>query len=159
MKGTLLSACLLLPLSVIAQTPATGRDMRELLPPNTALEQFVVTRDSMRTYYARYDGGIWLYDRRASAPSKIAEAPAWDLTLSAAGDAIAYSKAGDTRRDQQVWLVPLSRETGLPAGAERQLSATGRVADALRLAQITNAGTSQVWFAHASPRPRLSRRT
>ena len=105
-----------------AQSPVTTRDVPNLLPAGTAVEQFVVTADSQRTYYAPPSGGIWMYDRRTRTASRVSDVVAWDLALAPADDALVYTKAGETRRDQDVWLVSLLPTTGLTAGEARRLS-------------------------------------
>ena len=112
-----------------SQTPVVAtREVRNVVPAAAAVEQFVMTPDSQRTYYRLSTGGVWMYDRNANATARITDAVVWDLALSPTKDAIAYTKAGETRREQYVWLVPLSAATGLPSGKERRVSAhTGDV--------------------------------
>ena len=100
--------------AAMAQAPTTPQDVRNLVPATVMVEQFVVTPDSVRTYYAPSAGGIWMYDRRTNTTSRITDDAAWDLALAPKGDALLYTKAGVTRRDQQVWFLPLSSTTGLP---------------------------------------------
>jgi Tol biopolymer transport system component len=110
--------------SVGAQAPAAAQPVRNLLPANATVDQFVIAADSQRTYYAPPTGGIIMYDHRSGATSSLSSDVAWGLMLSTAGDAIAYTKVGVTRREQHVWYLPLSRSTGLAAGKERRLSST-----------------------------------
>jgi Tol biopolymer transport system component len=98
--------------------------VHNLLPANATVDQFVISTDSQRTYYAPPTGGIMVYDHRSGATSSLSSDVAWGLMLSPAGDAIAYTKVGATRREQDVWYLPLSRTTGLAAGKERRLSST-----------------------------------
>ena len=107
----------------VAQTPTVAtREVRNVVPAAAAVEQFVMTPDSQRTYYRLSTGGVWMYDRNANATSQIIDAVVWDLALSTTKDALAYTKVGDTRREQHVWVVPLSAATGLPSGKERRVS-------------------------------------
>jgi Tol biopolymer transport system component len=106
-----------------AQAPAVAtREVRNVVPAAAAVEQFVMTPDSQRTYYRLSTGGVWMYDRNANTTSRITDAAVWDLALSPTRDALAYTKVGDTRREQHVWVVPLSAATGLPSGKERRVS-------------------------------------
>jgi len=106
-----------------AQTPTVAtREVRNVVPAAAAVEQFVMTPDSQRTYYRLATGGVWMYDRSTHATSQIIDAVAWDLALSPTKDLLAYTKVGDTRREQYVWSVPLSVATGLPSGKERKVS-------------------------------------
>jgi Tol biopolymer transport system component len=113
----------LLARSAVAQTPAVAtREVRNVVPAGAAVEQFVMTPDSQRTYYRLSTGGVWMYDRTANATSRIIDGVVWDLALSRTKDVLAYTKVGDTRREQHVWVIPLSAETGLPSGKERRVS-------------------------------------
>jgi Tol biopolymer transport system component len=118
--GTIAS---LLARSADAQTQAVAtREVRNVVPGAANVEQFVMTPDSQRTYYRPSAGGVWMYDRSTNATSQIMDAMVWDLALSPKKDVLAYTKVGDTRREQHVWIVPLSAATGLPAGKERKVS-------------------------------------
>ena len=110
--------------SVGAQAPASAQQVRNLLPASTTVDQFVISADSQRTYYAPPTGGIVMFDHRSGATSSLTGDVAWGLVLSPSGDTIAYTKVGATRREQHVWYLPLSRATGLAAGKERRLSST-----------------------------------
>ena len=106
-----------------AQTPLVAtREVRNVVPAAAAVEQFVMTPDSQRTYYRVSTGGVWMYDRNANATSRILDAVVWDLAISPTKDLLAYTKVGDTRREQHVWVIPLSAATGLPSGKERKVS-------------------------------------
>lgn len=102
--------------------PVATREVRNAVPATAAVEQFVITPDSQRTYYRLSTGGVWMYDRTTSATSQIIDAAVWDLALSTTKDVLAYTKVGDTRREQHVWVVPLSAATGMPSGKERRVS-------------------------------------
>jgi Tol biopolymer transport system component len=93
-----------------------------VLPAAAAVEQFVMTPDSQRTYYRVSTGGVWMYDRATNTASRVTDVAVWDLAISPTKDALAYSKVGDTRREQHVWVLPLSAATGLPSGKERRVS-------------------------------------
>jgi hypothetical protein len=65
-------ASLLARSSAAAQTPvAATREVRNALPAAAAVEQFVITPDSQRTYYRPNTGGVWMYDRNTNATSQI----------------------------------------------------------------------------------------
>ena len=113
----------LLARNAAAQTPvAATREVLGVVPAAASVEQFVMTPDSQRTYYRLSTGGVWTYDRKTKATSQIIDAVAWDLAISPTKDVLAYTKVGDTRREQHVWVVPLSAATGLPSGKERRVS-------------------------------------
>ena len=91
-----------------AQAPAVAtREVRNVVPAAAAVEQFVMTPDSQRTYYRLSTGGVWMYDRNANATSQIIDAVVWDIAISPTKDALAYTKVGDTRREQHVWQLLL----------------------------------------------------
>ena len=105
-----------------AQTTNT-RSIANVVPANARVEQLVVTSNQQRTYYTPQSGGLWMYDRETSTPARVTDAAVWDLTMARQGNVIAYTKAGtDNRRQHFVWIQPLAPSTGLPNGAERQLS-------------------------------------
>src|SRR6478672_13635636 len=112
----------LLARSSAAQAPVATRELRNVVPASAAVEQFVVTPDSQRTYYRLSTGGVSMYDRNTNTTSRITDAVVWDLVIAPTRDALAYTKVGDSRREQHVWVVPLSPATGLPSGKERQVS-------------------------------------
>ncbi len=107
--------------SAVAQPVAT-RELKNVVPASAAIEQFVMTPDSARTYYRLATGGVWMYERGTGASNKILDGVVWDLALSPAKDALAFTKIGDTPREQHVWVLPLSPATGLAAGKERRVS-------------------------------------
>src|SRR5258708_7882535 len=105
-----------------AQSPPPA-PVANLLPDSARVEQFIVSADGQRTYYTTAGSGVRMYDRSRKTASQVVSDMVWDLALSPAGDLLAFSKAGDTRRAQHVWIVPLSKATGLPTGPERRISA------------------------------------
>jgi hypothetical protein len=90
--------------------------------PRRPSNSFVITPDSQRTYYRLNTGGVWMYDRNTNATSQIVDGVVWDLAVSNTKDVLAYTKVGDTRHEQQVWVLPLSAATGLPSAKERKVS-------------------------------------
>ena len=124
MRLVIVGVCaLLLARTSGAQAPAAAtREVRNVVPAAAAVEQFVMTPDSLRTYYRLNSGGVWMYDRKANTTSQVTDAVVWDLVISPTKDALAYTKVGDSRREQHVWLLPLSPATGLPSGKERRVS-------------------------------------
>src|SRR4051812_49004921 len=106
-----------------AQTPEVAtREVKNVVPAAAAVEQFVMTPDSARTYYRVSTGGVWMYDRHTNTASPVTDAAVWDLAISPTKDVLAYTKVGETRREQHVWVLPLSPATGLPSGKERKVS-------------------------------------
>ena len=112
-------------LSISAQSPAVrpeARELNDVFPDNRKVDQFAVTADGHRTYFVNSAGEAWLFDRTGKTTALVAAGPLWDLNLSPTGDALAYTKAGDHRGDQFVWVLPLNPATGLASGAERRAS-------------------------------------
>ena len=112
--------------TLAAQSPSARPETRELadaFPGNQKVDQFALSADGQRTYFVNSSGEAWLFDRTRKTSTRLAPGPLWDLNLSPAGDALAYSKAGEHRGDQYVWVLPLNPSTGASSGAERRLSA------------------------------------
>lgn len=105
-----------------AQTAVPGQELRNVFPVEARVRDFALTADGRRTYYTTTCGDLWLYDRDRARNTRILSGTLWDLSLSPRRDAIAYTKAGETRREQYVWAPPLDSVTGLAAGRERRLS-------------------------------------
>src|SRR5690606_2468687 len=102
---------------------ASARTIPNVVPADARVEQLVVTGDQQRTYYTPQTGGLWMFDREKGTPVRITTDQVWDITVSRQGNSIAYVKAGiENRRQHFVWIQPLTPSTGLPNGAERQLS-------------------------------------
>ena len=68
-------------------------------------------------------GEAWLFDRAHKTSTRLTAGPLWDLNVSPTGEALAYTKGGDCRGDQFVWVLPLDSATGAASGAERKLTA------------------------------------
>jgi Tol biopolymer transport system component len=106
-----------------AQSPAPVRELRDALPADATMEFVAMTEDSARTYFQNSTGEIWMYDRARKTPTRLVAGSAWDLNLSPARNALAYTRAGEQSKDQYVWVLPLDPRTGLAAASERRLSA------------------------------------
>jgi Tol biopolymer transport system component len=105
-----------------AQAPDRVRaDASALLPPDLNVNEFVVTADGKRTYLVTAVGELLLYRPDDKATTRLVAGPVWDLDVSPARNAVAYTKAGAERGDQHVWVQPLDPATGVVRGAERQL--------------------------------------
>ena len=96
--------------------------MRDVFPADTKVEQFVITRDGRRTYYSTPSGGLWLYEHGSKSPARVSDATVWDIDVSITGNVVAYTKPGANRREQFVWVLPISATTGLAAQPERRVS-------------------------------------
>jgi len=108
--------------AAIAQRPPAFTPV-SLLPANTAVDEVSVTGDGNRVYYSTPKGEVMLFDRRASKTSRVSEGgDIWDVTVAANGSALAFTKSGETNKDEFVWTVPLDPATGLAAGAQRRAS-------------------------------------
>jgi len=97
-------------------------DLPGLLPPDARTELLALTADGQRTYYLNQAGEVWLFDRTRKTGVRVTGSRAWDLVVSPTRDAIAYTRGGNTRTEQYVWLTPLDPNTGLAVGPERRLS-------------------------------------
>ena len=107
-------------LSLAAQSPVSRPETHELadtFPGNPKVDQFVLSADGQRTYFVNSAGEAWLFDRTRKTSTRLAAGPLWDLNVSPAGDALAYTKAGDRRGDQFVWVLPLNPATGVASAA------------------------------------------
>ena len=124
--STVLTASLAFGLPLAAQSPAQRPEMRELtdaFPGNPKVDQFALSADGQRTYFVNSAGEAWLFDRAHKTSTRLTAGPLWDLNVSPTGDALAYTKGGDRRGDQFVWVLPLDSATGAANGAERKLTA------------------------------------
>ena len=110
--------------SVSAQPRVSVQQMRDVFPADAKVEQFVITRDGRRTYYTTPTGGLWLYDRETKAAARVSDALVWDVDVSTTGNAVAYTKMGNDRRQQFVWVLPIAANSGLAAAPERRVSAS-----------------------------------
>ncbi|MBI4473774.1 MAG: PD40 domain-containing protein, partial [Acidobacteria bacterium] len=105
------------------QAGISTQELHDVFPAGTKVEQFTMTSSVQRTYYTTTSGEVWLYDRGGKNATRIANGGVWDLSVSPLQDALAYTKSGETRQEQYVWILPLNPKTGLPSGSERRLSA------------------------------------
>ena len=119
----LVAACLLLFLIQTPQAPIPTEELSNILPVGASVDQFTRTSDGQRTYYSTPSGEVWLYDRAGNKTTRILTGTVWDLSVSPMRDALAYTKSGQTRREQYVFVQPLDPKTGLASGNERRLSA------------------------------------
>lgn len=76
---------------------------------------------STRIYYLDAGDTIWLFDRTVRKSTRVTHLPgAQSLAISRAGDRLAFGTQGETG-DSRIWTMPLSRSTGLAAGAASRL--------------------------------------
>ncbi len=108
--------------SLLAQSNPPMTDLPGVLPPDATTELVALTADGQRTYYLNQAGEVWLFDRGRKTGARITGGRPWDLVVSPMRDAIAYTRGGNTRTEQRVWLTPLDPKTGLAVGPERRLS-------------------------------------
>jgi len=99
------------------------QELRDALPLNVRLTDtpIAVTPDGAHTYFVNAAGDIIHYDR-AKNTTRIGGSGAFDLGVSPVGNALAYVKTTGRHNDAFVWIQTLNPGTGLPTGAERQLS-------------------------------------
>jgi hypothetical protein len=123
-------------------------DLPGVLPPDATSELFALTADGQRTGYVNQAGEVWFFDRVRKTGARITGGHPWDLAVSPTRDAIAYTRRGDTRTEQYVWLSPLDPKTGQAAGPERRLSSTR--------ADVPAISPDGHWVAFARRPPALS---
>jgi Tol biopolymer transport system component len=113
--------------SLPAKAPAaqsSGRptqDASALLPADVKIDQLRPTADAKRIYFVNAEGEIWLYAPAARTLTRLDVGPVWDLNVSPAGNALAYTKSGADRGEQHVCVRLLDPATGLARGPERQI--------------------------------------
>jgi Tol biopolymer transport system component len=122
----------MVPASLVAQTPASPPPGQSLAPAQTRLTdalpsdvrvtQLVITPDARRVYYGDSARAIWLYDRADKRSVRLADGEAWDLTVSPAGNALAFKRTSPGSADQHVWILPLDARTGAATGPARRAS-------------------------------------
>lgn len=123
--------------SLAAQTPGVQsathptEDASALVPADVKVDQFAPTADGKRTYFVNATGEIWLYAPAEKSTTRLAAGPVWDLNVSPAGTALAYTKSGAARGEQHVWIQLLDPSTGLAKGPERQISQSSSDAPAI----------------------------
>ncbi len=113
--------------SLAAQTPAPAPPpqqtrLTDVLPGDVRVTQMVLTPDARRVYYGDSARAIWMYDRADKRNVRLADGEAWDLTVSPAGNALAFKRTTAGSADQHVWVVPLDARTGVATGAVRLAS-------------------------------------
>src|SRR5262245_43706270 len=124
----LFAVCVLLMLSSMPfagqapQPSISSEELSNVFPVGAKVEQFTRTSDGQRNYYTTTSGDIWLYDAASKKETRILTGSVWDLAVSPMRDALAYTKGGDTRLEQHVWVLPLDPKSGLSSGNERRLS-------------------------------------
>ena len=106
-------AALFLNAPVLAQSRISVQETRDVVPADAKVEQFTLTRDGRRTYYTTPAGGLWLYDHDKKTAARLTDATIWDLSVSPSGNALVYTRSGDDRRQQFVWVLPIAPATGL----------------------------------------------
>ncbi len=112
--------------SLAAQTTAPSipqqTRLTDVLPGDVRVTQMVLTPDARRVYYGDSARAIWMYDRADKRNVRLADGEAWDLTVSAAGNALAFKRTAAGSGDQHVWVLPLDARTGLATGPARRAS-------------------------------------
>jgi Tol biopolymer transport system component len=112
--------------SLAAQAPAPPPPpqtrLTDVLPGDVRVTQMVLTPDARRVYYGDSARAIWMYDRADKRNVRLADGEAWDLTVSAAGNALAFKRTAEGSADQHVWVLPLDARTGAATGPARRAS-------------------------------------
>lgn len=103
--------------------PPRQTRLNDVVPAGVRTTQLALTPDARRAYYGDSARAIWLYDRTDKRNVRLTTGEASDLTMSPAGDAIAYVKNAPGTADRYVWVLSLDPRTGLARGAERRVSA------------------------------------
>jgi Tol biopolymer transport system component len=109
-------------LSVGAQVNPSPQVQPGILPADATTELLVLTADGERTYFLNRAGEVWLFDRARQTSAYVVGGKPWDLTVSPARNALAYSRSGGNDTSHHVWVIPLDPRTGLAAGPERRLT-------------------------------------
>src|SRR5689334_4486628 len=79
-----------------AQSPV---EMRAALPSEQGVvDQVVFVESGVRTYFIHRSGDLVMYDHASRTSTRIADR-AWDATVSAKRDLVAYVKSGEGRTD------------------------------------------------------------
>ena len=121
----------IVPASLAAQVPASppGQSpapvqtrLTDALPADVRVTQLVLTPDARRVYYGDSARAIWMYDRADKRSVRLADGEAWDLTVSPAGNALAFKRTSPGSADQYVWVVPLDTRSGVATGPARRVS-------------------------------------
>jgi Tol biopolymer transport system component len=108
--------------SLHSQDQKKTQELPNVLPADARVDQFTLTSDSQRAYYTTAAGDVWLYDRTSQTTSRVATGTVWDVSVSPLRDALVYTRGGDARQEQYVWLLPLDPKTGLASGTARRIS-------------------------------------
>lgn len=112
------------PMATHAQAGAPQQvRLTDAVPTGVRTTQLVVSSDARHVYYGDSTRAIWFYDRTDKRNVRLTNSGASDLTISPAGDAIAYVRTESASSEQHVWVLPLDAQTGLARGAERRASA------------------------------------
>jgi Tol biopolymer transport system component len=107
-----------------AQNPAAPLTPLTIGPVTAAIDEYSATADGKRVYYSTTKGEVWLYDRVRNTSARIADGgEIWDIAAAPNGSSVAFTRAGENKRDQFVWIVPLDPKTGLATGPQRRVSA------------------------------------
>ena len=94
-----------------------------LLPIDAPVDGYAVTGDGNRVYYTNAKGEVMLYDRKTQKTTRISEGGnIWDITVSRNGSAVAYTKLGESTKDEFNWVIPLDPATGFATGPQRRAS-------------------------------------
>lgn len=99
-------------------------EIRDAFPPDVRVDQITMSPDGTRTYFVDAKGDAYFYDRNLKTRTRISTGVISDVGVSAARDLIAFARSDGKLGDAHVFVMPLSAETGLSAGRERQLSAS-----------------------------------
>jgi Tol biopolymer transport system component len=129
LTASMFSGLAFAPQSPSSQSSPTARETRELtdvfpadLKIDPKVDVFSITADGQRTYFGNSAGEVWVFDHTRKTREKVVTGPVWDLNVSPAGNALAYTKGGEHRGDAFVWVLALNPSSGLAAGAEKQIS-------------------------------------
>ena len=121
MRLLILSAALF---ANVLRGQGTAVDLRSALPSQQGtVDQVISVQPGVRTYFIHRTGDLVMYDQISRASTRLA-GRAWDASVSAKRDLVAYVKGGEGRTDHFIHVLPLDPETGLAAGPERRVSAS-----------------------------------
>ena len=121
----LLTVCVVAaPIASLAQTPQPR--VRELATmPGIEIREAVRMPNGRVILYATYDsvtGSIFAYDVASKRSTLVTRGFDGNLSLSRAGDRIAYDHESEDRKDDFIWSIPIDPTTGAAAGPAQRVT-------------------------------------
>jgi Tol biopolymer transport system component len=92
------------------------------MPAGAEADEMAVSRDQRHVYYSTPKGDLMFYDREHSTAIRIGGGDLWDVSLSADGSILCYTKTGEDDKGEFIFVIPLDPRTGAAVGPERRVS-------------------------------------